>query len=183
MNYLGTNTIETKRLILRQFKKTDYKDVFNNYANDQEVTKFLTRYPHKDLEASKEFIDNVASIYGNKTFRRAITDKVTNEVIGSIDIVRLNEEYSTGEIGYVMSKKYWNKGIMSEALKAVVDYLFLDVDLKVLIIRFDERNIGSRRVSEKAGFKVYNAEYRICKECEVNIVYSELKKSDYLLKI
>ena len=57
LNHQGTQKIKTKRLSLRKFKITDAEDMFNNWANDSEVTKYLSWPYHKDLSATKNIID------------------------------------------------------------------------------------------------------------------------------
>ena len=63
--------------------------------------------------------------------------------------------YQGREIGYVLSKTYWNKGLMSEAVKEVINYLFNDLDLDFLTCGYYDFNIQSKRVQEKCGFKPY----------------------------
>ena len=115
--------LETERLILRKFVIEDASDMFKNWTNDLEVTKFLTWHPHENIELTKKILDMWIKEYDNSTTHRfAIVLKETNEVIGSIDVV----DYVDGcpEIGYCLSRKYWNKGYMSEACKIMINYFF-----------------------------------------------------------
>ena len=69
----------------------------------------------------------------------------------SIDVVNLNEKLATAEIGYCLSKKHWGQGIMTEALKAVIDYLFSEVGLNRIVARHNVHNLASGRVMQKSG--------------------------------
>lgn len=96
----------------------------------KKITKFLTWNPHKNVQETESLLKNVFTKYDEKTFRWAIVYKKNNKVIGSIDVVRLNIEKESAEIGYVLNRSYHNQGLMSEAFKGVINYLFNDVDLK-----------------------------------------------------
>ena len=142
--------LTTDRLVLRKLRKEDTEAVFNNWASDPEVTKYVTWLPHENIETTKMVVDMWIKEENNpKTIRFVITTKDSDEPIGMIDVV----DYYDGapEIGYSLSRKHWNKGYMSEACKAFVNYLF-DLGFKKILIRADIRNIASNRVIEKCGF-------------------------------
>lgn len=145
------NKIETERLILRYLNDKDLESVFNNYANDDDVTKYLTWSAHKTIEdtqnAFKFWQDESPEL---KKYHYFIELKETHELIGSCAVVKFND--GIPEIGYVLGKKWWNKGIMTEACKKLIDILIEDGYSKILI-KAVEDNIGSIRVIEKCGFK------------------------------
>lgn len=148
----GTQTINTDRLLLRRFKLGDECDMFKNWANDSEVTKFLTWKPHKDVEFTKKIMGMWINGYeNNNMYNWAIELKEIGEVVGNISTVELDEKNLSCEIGYCMSRKYWGKGIMSEALKAVIDYLFSEVGFNRITARHDTNNIASGKVMIKSG--------------------------------
>ncbi|MCR5740952.1 MAG: GNAT family N-acetyltransferase [Gammaproteobacteria bacterium] len=163
--------IETERLILRKFRLDDAKDMFNNWASDPMVTKYLTWNPHKSVEETKETIDRWEKNYNPHKF--AITLKGKDEVIGGIDLSLGDFQ----EIGYVLSRKHWGKGIMSEACKAFTNYLF-DCGFKELIIRALDDNIASNKVIKKCGFKF--VEQRL--EPQSTIKPNPVKINYYILK-
>jgi len=116
----GTQIINTDRLLLRRFRCDYAYDMFKNWVNDREVTKFLTWKPHNNVEGTKKIIEQWVNEYEhNNIYNWAIEVKKTGEVIGGISIVKLDENNYSCEIGYCMSRKYWSKGIMSESLKVV----------------------------------------------------------------
>ncbi len=152
MNFKGTKELFTDRLILRKFNINDLKD-FNEYASQPEVARFLTWYPHKDLEESKEILENKFLVYNNDTFRWAIEVKEENKLIGAIDVCRYNFDSQIFEIGYCINKNYWGKGYVSEALNAVTEYLFKQVLPSEIRIFCDIENPGSYHVMKKCGYK------------------------------
>lgn len=149
---VGTKTIETERLLLRKFKVEDAKDMYNNWATDPEVSRYVNWLPHKCIEETEEIISLWVSQYENEhCYRWCIVDKASNEAIGSIDVVHLFKEASCAEIGYAMSRKFWGRGIMTEVFKAVIAYLFDEANFNRIQARFDVDNLASGRVMQKAG--------------------------------
>ena len=150
--------IETERLILRAFKQSDLDD-FYEYASIIGVGEMAGWKHHETKEETQEILD--LFILEDKTF--AIVLKENNKVIGSLGVKKygmeekLSEffEYQGREIGYVLSKDYWGKGIMPEALNAIIEYLFNELDLDFLTCGYLEFNNQSKRVQEKCGFKPY----------------------------
>ena len=150
----GTQIINTDRLLLRRYKLTDAYDMFKNWANDCEVAKFLSWKPHNNVEVTKKIIEQWISEYkNNNVYDWAIELKEIGEVIGGISIVKLDEKNYSCEIGYCMSRKYWGKGIMSEALRVVINYLFSEVGFNRIAAKHDTNNIASGKVMIKSGMK------------------------------
>ncbi len=183
MNYIGTNRLETNRLILRKFEENDYKDMFKNYASSEKVTRFLTWYPYLNEEDCKKYLNEVIlKKYQDKndeTFVWAIVDKKTNEVIGSIDVIKLYKDYEIVEIGYCLSESYWNKGIMSEAFKEVINYLFNEVNVHAIKAKHNILNPASGKVMEHNGL-IYNRNINeICKGKEVIAKEYKLINNNY----
>ena len=150
--------IETERLILRGFKQSDLCDLYE-YASVEGVGEMAGWNHHESIEKSKEILDMF--INENKVF--AIVFKESGKVIGSLGVEKYGLEdkltefdgYRGREIGYVLSKAYWGKGIMPEAVGAVIDYLFNDLDLDFLTCGYYDFNSQSKRVQEKCDFKPY----------------------------
>ena len=145
--------IQTERLILRPWKEADLND-FYEYASVDGVGQMAGWVPHKSVEESRKilsfFIDE------KKTF----TLEYNGKVIGSLGIEKYNEENNPEladlqgrEIGYVLSKDYWGRGLMPEAVKAVIDWLFAEIGLDFIMIGHFDWNNQSRRVIEKCGFQ------------------------------
>ena len=150
--------LETERLILRDWTLDDLDDFFE-YASNPDVGPRAGWNPHKDKEESLKILNRF--IEGKKTF--AIVYKENNKVIGSlgVEFYELEEKltefdgYQGRSIGYVLSKDYWGRGLMPEAVKAVVDYLFNKLDYDFLLSGHFDFNDRSSRVQEKCGFRPY----------------------------
>lgn len=146
----------TDRLILRKLRRDDALAMFNNWDNDPEVAKYTLWVAHENVEVTKKLVDKWLDDYkDDKTIRYVITLKDNDEPIGAIDVV--NYHNNVPEIGYCLSRKCWGKGYMTEACNAFIDYLF-SLGHKSILIRADERNIGSLKVIEKCGFKFTHKE-------------------------
>ena len=151
-------TIETERLILRPWTLDDLDDFFE-YASVPDVGERAGWNHHKDKEESLKILNGF--IEKKKTF--AIVYKENNKAIGSIGIEEYGAEdklseffdYQGREIGYVLSKDYWGKGLMPEAVKAVINYLFNVLNYDFLLCGYHDFNTQSKRVQEKCGFKPY----------------------------
>ena len=141
----------TQRLLLRKLRKEDSEAMFRNWDNDPEVAKYTFWVAHKNKEETQNLVDMwLKQEQENSLIERFIIIlKDNEELIGAIDTVKFKD--GIPEIGYALSRKYWNKGYMTEACRAFIEYLF-ELGYQKLIIRADERNIGSIRVIEKCGF-------------------------------
>ena len=155
MIHCGTQRLETERLILRRFIKEDSDAVYRNWASDPEVAKYLTWQVHSSEKVSKQAIKAWLKQYSDDNYYHwAIVLKDNgDEPIGGIDVVLINEEVSMVHIGYCIGKKWWHQGITSEALKAVMDYLFDVVNVNRIESRHDTRNPNSGKVMQKCGMK------------------------------
>lgn len=154
MNLIGTKTIETERLILRKLKIEDAEDMFNNWASDGDVTKYLAWNPHDNIDASAAYIAFCINEYEkDETFQWGIELKENNSLIGTISVVELKTNIDSAAIGYCISKKEWNKGIVTESLAAVVKFLFNEVGVNRVEAYHVVENRASGRVMEKCGMK------------------------------
>ena len=161
--------IETERLLLRPFCQSDLEDFFE-YASVDGVGEMAGWFHHENREKSQEILDRF--IEEDKTF--AICLKTNGKVIGSLGVEKYGKEealtefngYQGREIGYVLSKDYWGKGIMPEAVKAVIDYLFNELNLDFLTCGYYDFNIQSKRVQEKVGFVFHHT----CEEVPVPLM-------------
>ncbi len=152
LTHVGTKSIETERLLLRKFEIEDAKPVFENWAKDPENVKYLSWKAYDSLDQMKEFLNHQIEKYKNDNFYCwCITFKDTGEVIGDITVNMLKEDNECCAIGYVISKKHWGKGIMPEALDAVLNYLFSNANFHRVQLMHDVDNPASGRVMQKCG--------------------------------
>lgn len=182
MKHCGTQRIETDRLILRRYVIEDADAMYKNWASDSEVTKFLTWQPHSSVEVSRGIIENWLKEYSDKRYYQwAIVLKDNgNEPIGDISVVHMKEDISMVHIGYCLGRAWWRRGIMSEALKAVTDFMFDTVEVNRVESRHDPMNPNSGKVMQKCGMK-YEGTLRsadrnnqgICDACYYALLRSE----------
>lgn len=157
---INGKVLETQRLILREFKENDLTD-FYEYASVDGVGEMAGWSHHENIETTKEILNSF--IKDNKVF--AIVYKENNKVIGSLGVEKYFMEDKLDEfknlygrsIGYVLSKDYWGKGLMPEAVKCVINYLFNECNLDFIICGYYLFNNQSKRVQEKCGFKPYRS--------------------------
>ena len=164
LTHVGTQKIETERLLLRRFEVADAEEMFKNWASDTENCEYMTWSAHKSIEDTKEFISSVISNYKNKNcYKWMIVLKETNELIGNISADGIDECARRAHLGYIISKKYWGKGFMTEALKSVINYLFEKVNFARIQAWHDIKNPASGRVMEKCGMKYEGTLRKYCK--------------------
>ncbi len=182
MNHCGTRTIETERLILRRFTLDDAEAMYKNWASDPDVTKFLTWRPHSDINVSKAVLKEWVSLYENKNYYQwaIVLKEHGNDPIGDISAVRMDDDIDMVHIGYCLGKEWWRRGIMSEALNAVMDFFFDEVGANRIESRHDPKNPHSGMVMKKCGMK-YEGTLRssdrnnqgICDACWYALLKSE----------
>lgn len=149
LRHCGTKEIKTERLLLRPFRKEDYKDIFV-YASNPEVTKYLSYSPHRSLKDSEKIVKTWIKGYKKNTaYNWAIV--YDGKVIGNINVCGQDDRCFECGLGWQIDIAYWNKGIMTEAAGAVVEYLFNKVGYQRIYSAHDSRNIGSGRVMQKIG--------------------------------
>lgn len=146
----GTQTIQTERLTLRKFTVGDAQAMFENWANDERVTRYLTWRPHGSPEATKQLLELWCAAYENPSRYHWVMEQ-EGTPIGNISVVRLSEESEWAELGYCLGYAYWNKGLMTEAAKAVIDFLFAEVGVNRIGISHAVKNPASGKVAQKCG--------------------------------
>ena len=155
MDNCGTHLLETDRLLLRRFTLDDAEAMYQNWASDSEVTKYLMWTAHKNVSTSLDVLNGWVSSYEQlNTYQWAIIIKDESpEPIGCIGVVHQDEAIEMVHIGYCIGRKWWHQGFTSEALKAVMDFLFDTVGINRIESRHDPRNPNSGQVMKKCGMR------------------------------
>lgn len=156
MNHIGTIIIETERLILRPFIQEDAESIYKNWASDPEVTKYLMWPTHENVETSKEILKEWVENYEKKDYYHwAIVPKDnTNQPVGCIGVMnQIDETIKMAHIGYCIGREWWHKGVTSEALNGVIDFLFTKIGVNRIESRHDPHNPNSGEVMKKCGMK------------------------------
>lgn len=145
------STLQTNRLLLRPFKQTDAETMYKNWTYDARVAKYCRWYPHESIDTTREllkmYLDAAAQGFA---YQWAIVLDGTDEPIGAIDVVDMDEENKTAEIGYVLSHDHWCNGYATEALKAVIGELFRCGFVTIKAAHHVD-NPASGKVMEKCG--------------------------------
>jgi ribosomal-protein-alanine N-acetyltransferase len=151
---IGTQKIETERLILRKFTPGDAEGMYHNWATDYETCKTLSWSVHENKDVTLSVINNWIQQYENPFYYNWVAEiKDTREIIGNISVVKCKPKDEVCEIGYCYGSKYWGKGYASEALRAVIEFLINDVGFRLIEAKHISENPASGRVMEKAGMK------------------------------
>ncbi len=152
LDFIPFPTLTTDRLQLRELNINDAPAIFFLRSN-AEILKYLDRHPEKSIEETKAFIQKVEENKNNaEGILWAITLKENDAVIGTICYWRLEKQHYRAEIGYLLHPSYQGKGIMDEALKAVLQYGFDVMNLHSVEANVNPLNEASIRLLEKNGF-------------------------------
>jgi ribosomal-protein-alanine N-acetyltransferase len=144
--------ITTERLILRQLHLKDDKEIMV-LRSDERILKYLVNTPCKHLDEAKLFIEKInLSISANESIYWGIAQKDGDNLIGTICIWQISKENYRAEIGYVLHPDHQEKGLMSEALDAVLRYGFDVIGLHSLEAHVAPENKSSIKLLEKKGF-------------------------------
>lgn len=147
-----TQRLLTERLQLRRFTADDAERAFRNWMSDPEVSRFVTWSAHADVDESRRVISQWVREYELGSMDWCITLRGSDEPIGSITVVRDHPDEGYCEVGYCLSQRYWDRGYMTEALRAVVNYVFDTTDRLWIQARYDTENEASGRCMEKSNF-------------------------------
>ncbi|MDD3106795.1 MAG: GNAT family N-acetyltransferase [Bacilli bacterium] len=183
MNLTGTTTLESKRLRLRRIALADANAMFHNWANDDEVTRYLTWNSHASLDVTQEVIRFWIEQYASKSFFHwTIVYCPTHEIIGTISLFAVDVLTKSGEVGYCIGKKYWNNGIMTEALHCVLEFAFQTVGFEEICAKHHMNNLASGRVMQKNHMTKQDDITHLWKKENKNVLLSvyKIRKEDFI---
>ena len=171
--HTGTQEIETERLRLKRFVIENGNEIFREWAGDENVAKYLTWERHRSAAQTKNWLFEVIAGYEqDNKYCWGIELKENGGLIGSIGLDLINERVRSANVGYCLGERFWGRGYMAEALRAVIDYMFYDVDVNRIEARSSVNNPRSGRVMQKAGmlkegrlrqeYVTGNGEYQDC---------------------
>ena len=143
----------SERLFFRTMRKSDYRDMYE-YAKQDRVTEYLLWKPHPDEDYTYDYLDYVESRYRVGDFYDwALVLRDSGKMIGTCGFNYFDKINNSAEIGYVLNPAYWNQGIATEAVKTVIRFGFVELDLNRIEARHMIGNNPSGRVMEKCGMK------------------------------
>ena len=151
MNNLGTQKLNTERLILRRFETSDSKELFAGYINQPEFLYYANKQKMKP-EDVESYLSYVKGKYeDNGYYNWAITQKEDGRIIGAINLKV--EEGDSVLFSYAIDNRFTGRGYMSEALAVVRDYALEKLEVSAFIGGCVTKNIASKKVMEKCGLK------------------------------
>ncbi|WP_163103171.1 GNAT family N-acetyltransferase [Peribacillus alkalitolerans] len=154
INYSGTPTLVTDRLILRRLELTDAHSVFNHWLSDERVMDNLIKGAHKSISETIERVTEIVNKYDNQDFCYwGIVLKASGELIGAIDLFNFDETTENCEVGYAIGFNWWNKGYGTEALRAVIEYGFRHMKIHKISAAHNIDNPASGKIMLKVGME------------------------------
>ncbi|HBL84969.1 MAG: hypothetical protein A2Y17_07020 [Clostridiales bacterium GWF2_38_85] len=173
--------LETDQLTLSKITVKNTDDMYE-YASRSEVTKYLLWEPHINLYETKGYIEFVQRKYRcGEFFDWGVNYKADNKFIGTIGFTTIDPDHEKAELGYVLSPAYWHMGLMSEAVKRVIEFAFYECGFNRLELKIMQGNANSMKLAEHLGFKFEGClrDYMIVKGKPENICIYSLLKSEY----
>lgn len=171
--------IETERLFLRRMRPSDIDDVYE-YASDVEVPKYLLWYPHPDKSFTKKYLKLIDKKYKKCEFYDwAVT--YNGKMIGTCGFTSFDISNNKAEIGYVLNRFFWGKGLAAEAARAIITFGFEMLGLNRIEAHFMPDNSASRRVAEKCGmhFEGVHKEAMLAKGRYIDIEIYAINYTEY----
>lgn len=145
--------LETDRLILRLLENKDSKDIFSIFSSEN-VTKYYGMFPMKELSEAEQLILKFKnSFLEEKSIRWGIEIKQSKQIIGTCGFHNWNKRHFRAEIGYELGEQFWKKGYAKEAVLAIIDYGFKNMELaRIEAVTYPE-NTASKNMLNTLGFE------------------------------
>lgn len=156
--------IQTASLLLRPARMEDLEDL-HAIMSDPVVMRFWSTEPHRDQEETRRYLETmVKEAHGGLDFMLELEGRAVGKA----------GAWSLPEIGFLLSRDLWGRGLMEEALRAVIPYLFASTDVPQLTADVDPHNTASLRLLDRLGFRVTGSAARTV------FTYGEWTDSVYL---
>ncbi len=126
----------------------------HKYSSDVENAKYMVYLPDRNIDETKSFLEGVEAEWQKQRpqfYEYAIL--IDNKHIGAISLY-MNDEYTEGELGWIISKEYWGNGYASEAAQAMIDFGMKELNIRRFIAHCDSENVNSYKVMEKLGMSL-----------------------------
>jgi ribosomal-protein-alanine N-acetyltransferase len=146
-------SLQTERLILRKMTSDDAEEAFE-YSSDPEVFEFVGGEVHRTIRDSEEFLKEISEKYERQeTVVWGIVYKERCKLIGDCGFIKWDASQARAELDYLLSREYWNQGLMTEAIMEVIRFGFERMQLSRIQEMCEIANVASARVMEKAGMR------------------------------
>ena len=183
LSHIGTQTIITERLTLRPFTYEDNNDMLTYWVSDPQIQSLYSEPTYTTTSEVKELLDKYISGYIKSDYYRwAIIEKDSNICIGQIAIFLVDNKNHFCEIEYALGKQFHRQGYATEAVKAILDFCFNQVNFHKMQVCHKEGNIASQGVINKCNFTYEGTlrDFFYTDKGYVNRLYYSMLKSEYL---
>lgn len=154
MKYASFTELETKRLRLRKMRASDAALYFARLGSSEKVTRYMLFVPHSNIEESEKSVQKHLSRYETGCYYHwVITEDGKDELIGVISLLRFDEQKESCSFAYMLGEDYWGRGYGTEAVEAVFDFAFSQLELQRIEADHMAQNPASGAVMRKAGME------------------------------
>lgn len=151
MEHCGTVELRTERLLLRPFRESDAQAMYHGWTSDARVAEYTSWNAHTSPEETKAFLRFLLGQDPLRAYNWIL--ELDGSPIGTVNVCYADDALGIAGIAYALSHDHWGKGYVTEAVKAVIAFLFDTVGYRKIIAGCDVRNIGSQKVMEKVGMR------------------------------
>jgi len=145
--------IEASRVRLRHLEESDTDSLFEIFS-DEKALRFWSTPPFKERAEAAELLTEIHDSFREKSlFQWGIARKSDDKIIGTSTLFRLDDQSRRAEIGYILNRRFWGRGYVNEALRALLGFAFEKMNLHRVEADIDPRNTASRKVVERLGFQ------------------------------
>jgi len=141
---------ETNEFLIRKIKISDAAAIYNNWAQEKEVARYTTWVTHDTKQVTLQYVENCINAWAQSSYTWTIEHKINSELVGSF-AARVNVHKI--DIGYLLAKKWWGKGIMTAVVNSFINDAFKLNSIERIGAVCDVDNPASKRVMEKAGMR------------------------------
>ena len=154
MKFAEMETLETERLILRKLSMDDLYDYYERIGSDGEVSKYMLWEPHQDIGETLESFEKSLAAYEEGGYYRWVAEEKNGDgVIGTMSLLRFDEEESSCSFAYMFAKDWWGRGYATEAMTAVLAFAFEKLEIVRVTADHFAANTASGAVMRKLGME------------------------------
>ena len=165
-HHVGTQRLQTERMILRRYVMGDAVDMFDNWVTDREAIRFWGWDAHENIEETRAILRSWIEDYQKPdNYHWVIQSKASGRAIGYIYLNEMDEHSGSCAVHFLLSRKHWGQGLMTEACGKVVSFAFEEAGARKVATRHHELNLACGRVLQKCGFRYTRSERRTFKDC------------------
>lgn len=172
MRHVGTQRIDTPRLLLRRHESGDAAAIFANWASDPIAARFWSWAPHESIETTRAILAQWLRAYDSLSYYHwAIVLKESMQPIGYIYLDSFDDAADSAAVHFLISRAFWHHGIATETCRAVIDFAFQTVGMKAIHSHHHADNPAAGCVLRKCGFRLSHSENRILTPNRISGLY------------